>query len=1006
MRVKSGAPFGWTCLAALAVTMSAARAVTIPVIDINKTAPPPISSNPVVLGDLDGKILFAATDATSRGLWSTDGTAAGTELLKRFAGSGGIFGSANQLSALTVGGAMYFAADDGITGLELWKTDGTAAGTEEVADLAPGPASSQPILVGVFGGRLVFEAQDGASISQLYITDGTTAGTLNLTNYTTAGAGAGTQLISVGSKFYFAGAASQAQQYVYVSDGTPAGTRPLNNPYGIAAVNFVSSFSLAGSLVLYEADSSLWSIDPTTDSIGAVAAAGGAGSGPPIITPLVGMSGGYVLFMVDLPGNALQLWRSDGTAAGTHTVAPPGFNLSLPNPFFFESVGTRVLFPGYDSTNGFQVWSSDGTAANTVRLTSAPQPGQAPAAIYPGVVNGVAYFALPGGSASGTVSIWRSNGTSAGTFEINGIAPVGSDQQTRVAGDSSRVYIMTDASGAQGAVVSSLYVYDGVGSSATLLEDDLDINQTDSFFADSGRLFFSNVDPLTGEELWVSDGTSAGTAIIEDLNPEAKDASSNPDEFVNFNGKLAFAADDGVSGTELWTSDGTTAGTRLLADINPGAASSNPNHLFVSNGNLFLFATDASGSSKLMLLPSGAAAPQALANLSAPSELLIDPLPDTFYCSDNGFVSLAGKVYLPGVDSSGLRLWGSDGTTAGTAPVTAAGMSQVCNLTVLGNKIYFSGATSTSSVGLWVSDGTAAGTAQVTGATPWNPTHLMAYNGLLYFAAEDSTHGIGLWKSDGTAAGTSFVTTLAPPGPGNTRSAAGPVGILNGKLLFSGLLYGQPLWAIDGTSAAPVLLDGDVTGTVTINGDSGYFASDASGALQPWVTDGTAAGTHMLKDIQPTSTSTLAWFASFNSVVLFEVVDPNAGDELWRTDGTEQGTLIAGQTGDPPALVNSVNPTAVQRLAVGRYFFFSAKDPEFGQEPSVVSFDALPPVTNGGEGSGGLGVLDILGLLGLVALGSVRGRTGRPLLSPQGRSSSVPHCLGAHGRSPRPAPEV
>ena len=86
-----------------------------------------------------------------------------------------------------------------------------------------------------------------------------------------------------------------------------------------------------------------------------------------------------------------------------------------------------------------------------------------------------------------------------------------------------------------------------------------------------GKVFFGADDLTHGEELWSSDGTTPGTAMVKDINPceSAYYRDSRPRFMTALEGRLFFAADDGTTGEELWVSDGTADGTELVKDIKP-----------------------------------------------------------------------------------------------------------------------------------------------------------------------------------------------------------------------------------------------------------------------------------------------------------------------------------------------------------------------------------------------------------------------------------------------------
>jgi ELWxxDGT repeat protein len=88
---------------------------------------------------VNGWVRFAAADPpTGLELWKTDGTAAGTVLVKDIAPGGGA--DPTRLTAL--GNILLFEANDGTSGMELWKSDGTAAGTGRIKDINPGSGPS------------------------------------------------------------------------------------------------------------------------------------------------------------------------------------------------------------------------------------------------------------------------------------------------------------------------------------------------------------------------------------------------------------------------------------------------------------------------------------------------------------------------------------------------------------------------------------------------------------------------------------------------------------------------------------------------------------------------------------------------------------------------------------------------------------------------------------------------------------------------------------------------
>ena len=124
--------------------------------------------NPATLGSSPGQItavgdtiFFAARDNDhGRELWKTDGTAAGTAFVKDINPGRG---SSYPEYLTNFNGTLFFVANDGAHGTELWKSDGTAAGTVLVKDINPGGGGANPYGLTNVNGTLFFRADDGTS---------------------------------------------------------------------------------------------------------------------------------------------------------------------------------------------------------------------------------------------------------------------------------------------------------------------------------------------------------------------------------------------------------------------------------------------------------------------------------------------------------------------------------------------------------------------------------------------------------------------------------------------------------------------------------------------------------------------------------------------------------------------------------------------------------------------------------------------------------------------------
>lgn len=349
-------------------------------------------------------------------------------------------------------------------------------------------------------------------------------------------------------------------------------------------------------------------------------------------------------------------------------------------------------------------------------------------------------------------------------------------------------------------------------------------------------LYFAANDGQHGKELWKSDGTAAGTALLKDINVSTAEADAFPAYLTAVDGRLFFTANDGEHGTELWLSDGTSAGTRLVYDIRLGTAGSSPSSLTVSDGTLYFTANDGRHGNELWKSDGTAAGTVMLSDInlqgsSHPSALT--SLGKTlFFIADDGV--------------NGRELWRTDGTAAGTRMVTDINTSPAINggksiasgLLVVNGRLYFSADDGRNGVELWTSDGTAQGTHMVRDINPTssNPAELTAVNGMLYFTADDGLHGVELWKSDGTESGTIMVRDInVHPDIKNGNSYPTALTAANERLFFvadSGNGNGEELWVSDGTASGTVMIrDISKDNTINAGGSSPRDLVDIGGTL-------------------------------------------------------------------------------------------------------------------------------------------------------------------------------
>lgn len=449
--------------------------------------------------------------------------------------------------SVTMGGNLYFAGDDGIHGWELWRSDGTVAGTYMVKDLRDGDNDGSMIYYCwsnschtpemIAGNNKIFftgfNGEPGTEVAAaVFVSDGTEAGTnvirehwINWDPDVESEEGfipypGPRNLVSI------PGNSLISDRVVYsaldVQGGQDIGSHP---PSGEEL--WITDGTYLGTTMLanIQPEDESWDYDDTTYCCGDF-----QGGEPRDIIK----KANSVWFSANSLDYGRELYRYDlgAIGGGLFLVSDIRNGIDSSNPTYMTSGSDGVYFSAYEDNTGRELYHSSGDAFSTILVKD----------IWPGVNNSSSpthmtkfgnYLAFSADDGQHGRELWISDKTEDGTYMLKNINTNGSSDPHQ------------------------LHVLDGV-------------------------LYFIAETEEHGRELWKSDGTASGTMMVKDINPGSNSSYSfvegwtTGDLFIIHQGEMYFGCDDGVHGVEICRSDGTAEGTKLAVDAVPGENGSWP----------------------------------------------------------------------------------------------------------------------------------------------------------------------------------------------------------------------------------------------------------------------------------------------------------------------------------------------------------------------------------------------------------------------------------------------
>lgn len=512
-------------------------------------APLEASSYATPILAVPGGFVFTKEEAGGqRNLYFTDGTPGVASNLTNF---GPDEGSTNNwpMHLLPTGELLFVAQSTG-SGNELWTTGVQPGTAKQLIEIAPGTSNVTLDQAHTFGGftYLVINNLSAIQSHELWVTDGTTSGTKYLTYLGNVFADVGNLTEFNGRLYWTANTLAEGGE-LWSTDGTKNGVRletdinppsVMQTPVDLAVLGDKLFFGLAYDSAT--AQDELWMLGTTPMSEQIVHDIHPSGpSRPRDLT----VDAGRVYFAATDPVNGREVWSSDGTAAGTHLEADLAPGSASSEPYFKGAVPGGIFFTADTPATGREL------------------------------------FQIAGGAVSLNTDL-ETKLTNAGSYPRETTVLFGQDVYFGALGTfSALVEPFALLGGAQLETLGDLYP----GGSSNPADF------TGVVQGGAKRVFFTASSSFQPRDLWVTDGTAAGTSALGLVNTKIKTDARN---LVGFRDGLFFVADSLANQAELWHTDGTFAGTTQVTTSGPNGGS-NPGDLVACGDFLYFTAIDANG---------------------------------------------------------------------------------------------------------------------------------------------------------------------------------------------------------------------------------------------------------------------------------------------------------------------------------------------------------------------------------------------------------------------------